>query len=162
MIRMHCAKWVDCCKARGTTKTHLNIGQRQPNWAILPRIIIWHFCIDPRVEKNKKKEYHHLTEAAIGGHPEARHNLGTLESERGMHERAVKHYIIAAKLGCDESLESVKYLYKVGRVSKDDFAAAIRDHQAAIDATKSPQREAGAKFARQEAEWHRRGIVPGS
>eukprot|EP00574_Skeletonema_japonicum_P012552 CAMPEP_0201729152 /NCGR_PEP_ID=MMETSP0593-20130828/18142_1 /ASSEMBLY_ACC=CAM_ASM_000672 /TAXON_ID=267983 /ORGANISM="Skeletonema japonicum, Strain CCMP2506" /LENGTH=334 /DNA_ID=CAMNT_0048221449 /DNA_START=54 /DNA_END=1055 /DNA_ORIENTATION=+ len=105
------------------------------------------------VERNKKQEFHHLTEAAIGGHPEARHNLGTLESERGMHERAVKHYIIAAKLGCDESLKSVKYLCKVGRVSKDDFAAAIRDHQAAIDATKSPQREAGAKFARQEAEW---------
>jgi len=32
----------------------------------------------------------------------------------------------------------------VGRVSKDDFAAALRAHQAAVDATKSPQREAAA------------------
>eukprot|EP00985_Skeletonema_marinoi_P014022 scaffold7025_cov225-Skeletonema_marinoi.AAC.1 len=28
------------------------------------------------------------------------------------------------------------------KVSKDDFAAALRAHQAAVDATKSPQREA--------------------
>eukprot|EP00986_Skeletonema_menzelii_P005704 scaffold2115_cov108-Skeletonema_menzelii.AAC.6 len=57
-------------------------------------------------------------------------------------DRAVKHYIIASKLGQDDSLECVKDLYKAGQVNKDDFAAALRCHQAAIDASKSPQREA--------------------
>ena len=32
--------------------------------------------------------------------------------------------------------------FKEGHVSKDDLAAALRAHQAAVDATKSPQREA--------------------
>ena len=32
--------------------------------------------------------------------------------------------------------------YMNGNVSKEDFAAALRAHQAAVDATKSPQREA--------------------
>jgi len=63
----------------------------------------------------------------------------------------VKHWIIAANLGNDRSLEELKDCYREGLVSKDDFAAALRVHQAAVDATKSPQREA-AELAREELE----------
>eukprot|EP00986_Skeletonema_menzelii_P004534 scaffold1550_cov74-Skeletonema_menzelii.AAC.3 len=101
------------------------------------------------VEKDEKKVLHHLEEAAIGGHPRARHNLGYMEWENGHHnDRAVKHFIIAAKLGNDRSLESVKILFKAGYATKEDFAAALRGHQAAVDATKSPQREEAAKSSR--------------
>jgi len=34
---------------------------------------------------------------------------------------------------------------KCGYVSKEDFASALRGHQAAVDATKSPQRELAEK-----------------
>jgi len=54
----------------------------------------------------------------------------------------VKHWIIAANLGCGVSIERLKFCYKHGVVSKEDFAAALRSHQAAVDATKTPQREA--------------------
>ena len=93
------------------------------------------------VEKDEEKELHHLKEASIGGHAEARHNLGCVEKKNGRMDRAAKHWIIAAKLGKDESLTNVKVLYQHGLVSKDDFAAALRGYQAAIAATKSPQRE---------------------
>ena len=52
--------------------------------------------------------------------------------------------IIAAKLGHDGSLEGLKDNIATGFVSKEDFAAALRSHQAAVDASKSPQREAEA------------------
>ena len=104
------------------------------------------------VEKDEKKELHHLKEAAIGGHPSARHNLGCFEGKKFRMDRAVKHYIIAAKLGYDKSLESVKTLYKAGYVSKDDFAAALRGYQAAIDLTKSPQREEAVGYTKWLAE----------
>jgi hypothetical protein len=94
------------------------------------------------VEKDKKKEVHHLEEAAIGGHAHARNNLGCNEGESGRFDRAIKHHIIAAKLGHDDALETVKHGYSVGHASKEDFATALRGHQAAVDATKSPQREA--------------------
>jgi tetratricopeptide (TPR) repeat protein len=94
------------------------------------------------VENDEKKKMYHLEEAAIGGHPNARHNLGAIEHENGNHERAVKHWIIAANLGNDGSLDALKSCYKDGLISKEDFAAALRGHQAAVDATKSPQREA--------------------
>ncbi len=100
------------------------------------------------VEKDQKMELYHTEQAAIGGHPRARHNLACLEGKNGRADRAGKHFIIAAKLGFGESLERVKGLYKVGLISKDDFAAALRGHQAAIAATKSPQREEAAKFVR--------------
>jgi len=103
------------------------------------------------VEKDTEKELHHLEEAAIAGHPDARYNLGCLEGKSGRHERAVKHLIIAANLGHDESLEYLKLIYREGRVSKEDFASALRGHQAAIDAAKSPQREAAEKWRRKMA-----------
>ena len=98
------------------------------------------------VEKNEKKELHHLTEAAIGGDTLARHNLGCVEENNGRMDRAAKHWIIAAKLGNDHSLQSAKRLYKAGLMSKDDFSAALRGYQTAIEATKSPLREEATKF----------------
>ena len=101
------------------------------------------------VEKDEKKEYYHLEEAAIRGHPSARHNLGYYERMSGRTERSAKHYIIAVNVGFDESIQTLKEYYKHGLVSKEDFAGALRAHQAAVaavDATKSPQREAAEKF----------------
>jgi hypothetical protein len=44
-------------------------------------------------------------------------------------------------------LNALKNCYKYGIIiSKEDFAAALRGHQAAMDATKSPQREKGEAF----------------
>eukprot|EP00984_Skeletonema_dohrnii_P014866 scaffold6345_cov107-Skeletonema_dohrnii-CCMP3373.AAC.2 len=92
-----------------------------------------------------KKGIHHLEEAAIGGHPKARCYLGLFEQERGNHKRAVKHFIIAANQGLDFAVEQLREGYKQGHVSKDDFAAALRAHKTAVDATKSPQREAAKR-----------------
>ena len=94
------------------------------------------------VEMNEKKVWHHLEQAAIGGHPKARHNLACLEEINGRRARAMKHLIIAANQGDDGSLEMLKDAFGEGLVSKEDFAAALRAHQAAVDSTKSPQREA--------------------
>ena len=98
------------------------------------------------VEKDVKKQIHHLEQAAIGGQPDARHNLGCIEFENDRMDRAVKHLIIAAKLGLDKSLDGLKDLYRDRCVSQEDFASALRGHKAAIDATKSPQREEVAAF----------------
>ena len=98
------------------------------------------------VEKDEKREIYHLEEASIAGLPLARYSLAFHEAKNGRIERAVKHLIIAASLGEDNSINGLKEYYKSGFVSKDDFAAALRAHHAAVDATKSPQREAAAKY----------------
>jgi len=94
------------------------------------------------VEKDEKREVYHLEEAAIGGHHKARYNLGIVEEENGRFDRAMKHYIIAANLGDDGALEAVKKGFAHGIVRKEDFEAALRGHQTAVDAAKSQQRSA--------------------
>ena len=96
------------------------------------------------VEADQEKRIHHLEVAAIGGHPGARHVLGRVEWENERHERAVKHWIIAANFGCDKSIEMLKVVYAntEGILAKEDFASALRTYHSAVDATKSPQRDA--------------------
>jgi TPR repeat protein len=106
------------------------------------------------VEKDKKKEVYHLEEAAIGGHTRARFNLGAYEwNIRVDEKRAMKHFIIAAKQGHDDALEQVKGGFVDGIVSKEDYAAALRGHQAAVNATKSKQRDAAEEFCKQLYPW---------
>ncbi len=100
------------------------------------------------VEKDDKKELYHLGEAAIAGHPHARYNLACYEESNGDIDRAVKHFIIAANLGHDDSIQAVKDCYKDELISKEGFAAALRAHHAAVKAMKSPQREAVEKEAK--------------
>ena len=114
------------------------------------------YSLGKGVEKDKKRELHHAEQAAIGGNPTARHNLALLEVKDGRVDRAAKHWIIAAKLGHDESLKGIKSLYKAGYVRKEDFASALRGHQAATDALRSPQREETAKFLAENS-WIVRG-----
>ena len=79
---------------------------------------------------------------------------------RPLHASATKGKIawielIASRWYCDRvsndvmmcsnpSIKALKKCYQEGVVSKEDFAAALRAHHAAVDAAKSPQREAAA------------------
>ncbi len=103
-------------------------------------------------ERDEEKQIYHLEEAAIAGHPAARHNLAICEFRIERDDRAVKHWIIAANLGNDKSLQALKACYKDGLVSKEDFAAALRAHHAAVNAMKSPQREIAAAYWARENE----------
>ena len=94
------------------------------------------------VEKDKGKEVFHWEKAAIAGHPVARHNLGVHEWNSRNIERAVKHWIIAATQGDDDSIKKLMEGFKKGYVEKEELAVALRAHHAAVDATKSPQMEA--------------------
>ena len=84
-------------------------------------------------EKDEKKALYHWEEAAIGGHPDARHNLALIEMKNGRPERAVKHFIIAANLGDEDSMKALWACFSMGHVSKDDLNAILRAHHAAVD-----------------------------
>ncbi len=100
------------------------------------------------VEKDEEKEVYHYEKAAICGNPDARHNLGCYEERNGNTERAVKHYIIAAKLGYELSMKALWVASSAGAITKKDLEATLRTHKAAIDATKSSQRDAAEAIYR--------------
>ena len=93
------------------------------------------------IEKDMKKYFYHAQQAAIGGHLDARFNLGCSEALNGRFERAKKHFTIAANLGCHDSLKHVMKLCVDGHASKEDYAAALRAYQTAVEAMKSAERE---------------------
>ena len=98
------------------------------------------------VEKDEKKAIFHFEQAAIGGHPFARGNLAEHELRNGRPDRAVKHVIIGANLGCNNNLKFVKDLFVEGITSKEDYAAALHGYQTAVNETKNAEREEGEAF----------------
>jgi len=84
---------------------------------------------------------YHWEIAAKAGHPSARFNLGVVEARKRNYDRALKHFIIAAKMGEASSLKGIQALYKDGRATKDDYFRALVEYQQAVQEAKSNQRE---------------------
>ncbi len=103
------------------------------------------------VNKDTEKEVYHLEEAAIGGHPHARHNLGCNELDNGRYERAKKDFIIAANLGYHDSLKQLREGYANGHASKEEYADALRAYQAALEETKSAERKVAEAYIARDA-----------
>ena len=74
------------------------------------------------IEEDKGKMLYHAEVAAIGGHPRARCILGYYEWMNENYMRAVKHLMIAAKQGEDESIKILMDAFKVGFLEKEDLA----------------------------------------
>ena len=100
------------------------------------------------VEKDMEKADYHYEMAAIGGHPTARHNPGCIEWKNGNMARSVKHFIIAANLGEEESMKALWKHYSHGNITKEDLDATLRTHQAALVAMKSEQRDSAEAIER--------------
>ena len=98
------------------------------------------------VERDKTKAKHYYGLAAMGGYERARHNLGIMEAQDGNAVRAVKHWMIAAGAGHDESLKKIREFFSDGHATKDDFEKALRANKESKDEMKSEQREEAARF----------------
>ena len=98
------------------------------------------------VERNEKKAVHYYELAATGGDVESRYNLGAMEFNAGNMDRALKHFVIAAGCGSTVSLEDIKQMFMDGQATKDDYAKALRVHQANLVEIKSSQRDEAAAF----------------
>ena len=98
------------------------------------------------LERNLNKAKHYYELGSIGGDVTARHALGLVEMMLGNNDRAMKHWIIAANSGSNESLENVKRGYTQGHLTKDEFATCLRSHKASQDEMKSKQRDTVTKM----------------
>ena len=96
------------------------------------------------VERDIEKAKHYFELGAMRGNVVARHTLGVLEKHAGNVSRAMKHWMISAGAGDDDSLSEVRECFMEGNATKDDFEMALRAHKEAKDEMKSEQREAAA------------------
>lgn len=104
----------------------------------------------PNVKRDRgrpKKATHYWELAAMLGHVGSRCNLGADEKNTGNVNRAMKHFMIAVRSGDDMTLRNIKKLFMSGEVTKDDYARALRAHQAYVDEIKSVHRDKAAAFS---------------
>ena len=85
-------------------------------------------------------------DAAMKGHPEARCNLGNHECKNRNYGRAVKHWMISAKLGEKTSLENIKETFVKGVATKEQYTEALKSYLQAVEETKSPERDEAVIF----------------
>ena len=114
----------------GHAKAHNNVG--------------YAYDFGEGVEIDEKKANHYYKLAAIGGNVNSRCNLGNNEQRAGNMDKALKHYMIAAACGHNNSLKKIQKLYANGHATKDDYAKALRAYQAYLAEIKSTQRDAAA------------------
>jgi len=72
----------------------------------------------------------------------ARCNLGNHEYNNNRNcERAVKHWLIAAKMGDKLALDNIKAVFANGNATKEQYAEALKGYQDSVDEMKSPERD---------------------
>ena len=103
------------------------------------------------VDRDKKKAKHYYEQAAMMGSVAARHNLGCIEAETGNHRRAMKHFILAARAGLKQSLDSVKQGYMGEFVTREEYEGTLRAYQKSVDEMKSEARDKAAMIAQSAA-----------
>ncbi|EJK72047.1 hypothetical protein THAOC_06461 [Thalassiosira oceanica] len=98
------------------------------------------------VDEDKPRGIRHWQEAAMKGDVQSRHSLGVAEFNNVNHELAVQHYMISAKMGCENSLNAIKKRFMGGLATKAKYAEALRGYGDALEEMKSHQREEATKL----------------
>ncbi|KAL7528637.1 hypothetical protein ACHAXR_002545 [Thalassiosira sp. AJA248-18] len=98
------------------------------------------------VEQDDKKAKYHWERAATGVCVLARHDLGAVEMNAGNMNKAMKHFMISAGCGCDDSLKEIQNGFSHGHVTKDDYENTLRAHKASTDEMQSDQRDVARRW----------------
>ena len=99
------------------------------------------YSLGEGVQQDMAKAAEFYTKAATQGHVEARNNLGCIEIQKGNYDRALKHFLISAKMGQKSSLEAIKDMFMDGIATKEQYAQALKGYQHAVDEMKSHDRD---------------------
>ena len=99
-------------------------------------------------DKTKGAEYY--KKAAMRGHVQSRYNLGSHEGEKGNYDRAVRHFVISAKMGHKGSLEMIKKVFMAGHAAKEQYTEALKGYQDAVEETKSHDRDEAKRLGRRK------------
>ncbi|EJK44991.1 hypothetical protein THAOC_36425, partial [Thalassiosira oceanica] len=93
------------------------------------------------VQEDKPRGIRHWQEAALEGNVDSRYSLGVAEFNEGNYGLAVRHWMISAKFGDEDSLNAIKQMFMNGHATKAIYAEALRGYGDAVEEMKSHQRE---------------------
>jgi len=79
------------------------------------------------------------------GDAESRHSLGSYEGQKWNYDRAVRHFLISAKMGWKDSVEDIKKIFMGGLATKEQYTEALKGYQDAVEEMKSHDRDEAKK-----------------
>ena len=77
------------------------------------------YCDGNGVQEDEAKGIYFYEIAAMQGDVSSRHNIGVIEGQKGNHDRALRHFLISAKMGDKLSVEQIKKSYRFGFATKE-------------------------------------------
>ena len=110
------------------------------------------------VQQDMAKAIHFHEKAAMQGHVDSRHILGCIEGQEGNYDRAVRHHLISAKMGDEDSLGTIKRAFMDGIASKEQYAEALRGYQQAVEEIKSNDRVEATRLDTRRRRLHHRRL----
>ena len=67
--------------------------------------------------------------------------VGLVELDNRECDRAVRHFLISAKMGLKDSLDEIKDLFAKGLATKAQYMESLKGYQQALEEMKSPDRD---------------------
>ena len=89
-----------------------------------------------------KKAKFHFEAAAMAGNEIASYNLGCMEFKSGNMEHAVKHWTIAASVGCYDAMHEMRRFFEKGKVSIESIDATLSAYNNSCAEFRSEARDA--------------------
>ena len=93
------------------------------------------------VRQDNAKAVELFEKAAMQGHVMSRNNLGISEAKKGNYDRAVRHLLISAKMGHENSIKAIKDMFVAGVATKEQYTEALNGYQDALEEMKSHDRD---------------------
>ncbi|EJK47614.1 hypothetical protein THAOC_33653 [Thalassiosira oceanica] len=94
------------------------------------------------VKQDMAKAAELYEKAAIQGCLMSRHKLGCFEVKaRRNYVRALRHWLISAKMGHKDSVETIKNMFMDGIATKEQYAEALKGYRDAVEEMKSHDRD---------------------
>lgn len=144
----------DLPRANELWRQAAELGSTEANYSLGNR-----YCAGEGVEMNAAKALQFYEVAACLGHVESRHNIGSIELTGGKCQRAVKHFMISAKMGFGPSLTMIERLFAAGVASEEQYAEAKKGYEDAQEEMASPERDEAYKIFVRDYEGYTREFV---
>ena len=134
----------------------VELGSANACWSLALLYLKGEVKLKSWLENPSKKippTFHYFKLAAMRGHIAARYNIGVQAFQEGNVEVAMKHWMISAAAGNDDSLQQIRESYRIKKASKDHFEEALRAYQKAKEDMASEERDMAKKFVEGGRDW---------
>jgi hypothetical protein len=97
--------------------------------------------------KDDTKAKHYYEKATMAGCVTSRCNLGSMDANAGSFDRAIKHWLIAARFGDINAVNNIKEAMADGDATRDHYAQALRGYTQYMNYVRSDQRDKAAAYS---------------